>query len=145
MPIPASNPLYFANAVAEVQADAEGYAVMRWQPGARPLAQYQEAMNALLRVIRALGTGKALVDHLHISGFSEEEKHWIATNWLPRAVVQGNYRYAALLARPDTMAWLLLADQQQFDWPQAPTVQLFTDEANARQWLREQVVVDSQI
>lgn len=143
--MPAANPPYFANTVAEVQADPEGYAVMRLHAGPRPLAQYQEAMNALLRVIRTLGTGKALVDHLHITGFSEAEKHWIGTNWLPRAVVQGNYRYAALLARPDTPAWALLAEQRQHDWPQSPTVQLFTDEDAARQWLREQVVVGSQI
>jgi hypothetical protein len=143
--MPAPDPLRFTNAVASVQADPEGYAVMRWRPGPRQLADYQEAMNVLLRVIRALGTGKALVDHLHITAFSEEERHWIATHWLPRAVVQGNYRYAALLAQPHTVTWLVLQGQQLLAWPEAPTVQLFTEEAEAREWLRQQIVVESRL
>ncbi len=68
LPMPAApDSPRFANAVAEVWADPEGFAYMRWFPGPRRLADYQEAMNALLRVIRALGTGKALVDHLRIN------------------------------------------------------------------------------
>ncbi|OON67858.1 hypothetical protein [Hymenobacter sp. CRA2] len=143
--MPDSASLYFANAAAEVQPDPEGFALMRWQPGPRQLSDYQDAMNALLRVIRAVGTGKALVDHLRIAPLTEAEQHWVATNWLPRAVVQGNYRYAALLSTAEAMAWLNRLDPQLLGWPQAPTYMVFDNEQKARAWLRAQVVVESRI
>ncbi|UYZ57971.1 SpoIIAA family protein [Hymenobacter latericus] len=141
----APDKLRFANAFAEVQPDPEGFAYMRCLPGPRLLADYQEAMNALLRVIRNIGTGKALVDHMHIEPITPEEQQWVTTNWLPRAVVQGNYRYAALLSAPETMAWLNKVDPHLLDWPQAPTFRHFSNETEARAWLRAQTVVESQI
>ncbi|WP_400193187.1 hypothetical protein [Hymenobacter sp. B81] len=69
----------------------------------------------------------------------------MATHWLPRAVMQGNYRYAALISPPETMAWLNRLDPQLLDWPRAPTFHHFSTEAEARIWLRSQVVVKSQL
>ncbi|AYA37647.1 STAS/SEC14 domain-containing protein [Hymenobacter oligotrophus] len=135
----------FANAFAEVQPDPEGFAYMRCLPGTRRLADYQEAMNALLRVIRATGTGKALVDHKNVAPITAEEQHWVVANWLPRAVVQGNYRYAALVSPPETMAWMNTIDPHLLDWPKAPTFKHFSNEADARVWLRAQTVVASHI
>ncbi|TLM94090.1 hypothetical protein [Hymenobacter jeollabukensis] len=143
--MPAPDPLRFTNAAATVQPDPEGFALMRWQPGPHTLADYQEAMNALLRIIRALGTGKALVDNRWVDSITVEEQQWVMTHWLPRAVVQGNYRYAALLSRPELLAWLGSVDQQLLGWPQAPTYVAFDEEAAARRWLRQQVVVGSHI
>ncbi|GAB2963182.1 hypothetical protein GCM10027048_35020 [Hymenobacter coalescens] len=143
--MPDTDQLRFVNAVAEVQADPEGFAYMRWQPGPRLLVDYQEAMNALLRVIRTLGTGKALVDHMNITPVTAEEQHWVTNHWLPRAVMQGNYRYAALLSRPGTMAWMNKVDQRLLDWPLAPVFRHFADEGEARTWLRAQIVLKSQI
>ncbi|KUG08034.1 STAS/SEC14 domain-containing protein [Solirubrum puertoriconensis] len=141
----ASDKFRFANAFAEVQPDPEGFAYMRCRPGKRLLADYQDAMNALLRVIRNIGTGKALVDHMNIEPITTEEQQWVTANWLPRAVVQGNYRYAALLSPPATMAWLNQIDQHLLDWPRAPTFKHFSNEAEARAWLRAQTVVESHI
>jgi hypothetical protein len=143
--MPAPQPLHFANAAAEVQPDPDGFALMRWLPGPRRLAEYQEALNALLHIIRALGTGKALVDLRLMVPLSPEEQQWVAAHWLPRAVVQGNYRYGAVLTAPGTAPWLRPQDQQLLDWPRAPTYRSFTDETEARQWLQEQVVVRSRV
>ncbi|KAA9333252.1 hypothetical protein F0P96_09750 [Hymenobacter busanensis] len=142
MPIP---PLRFANAAAHVLADPEGFALMRWQPGPRTLADYQAAQNALLRIIRALGTGKALVDLRRMDPLSPDERAWVVAHWLPRAVVQGNYRYGAVLSTPTTAPWLRPEDKPLLDWPRAPTYHSFADEAEARAWLREQVVVQSKL
>ncbi|RAK68170.1 hypothetical protein [Hymenobacter edaphi] len=143
--MPAPDPLHFANAAATVQADPEGFALMRWQPGPRHLADYQEALNALLRIIRSLGTGKALVDLRRMAPLSAAEQQWVAAHWLPRAVVQGNYRYGAVLDTPATAAWLREEDKPLLAWPLAPTYARFADEAAARAWLRQQIVVGSHI
>ena len=97
------------------------------------------------RIIRTLGTGKALVDLRLMAPLSAEEQQWVAANWLPRAVVQGNYRYGAVLSNPGTAPWLRPEDQPLLDWPQAPTYCSFADEAEARAWLRQQIVVGSHI
>ncbi|AYA36009.1 hypothetical protein D3Y59_02415 [Hymenobacter oligotrophus] len=132
----------FANPVAEVWADALGFAVLRWKPGPRSFPEFQEAMNALLCLIRTLGTGKALAILTGMAPITAEEYQWVLTHWLPRAVVQGQCRYAALVNPTDDIDWQSEVSSRYYT-SLPPEYETFADEEAARDWLVRQVVIQS--
>ncbi|KUG09855.1 hypothetical protein [Solirubrum puertoriconensis] len=132
----------FTNAIAEVWPDPAGYAVLRWKAGFRPFTAFMEAMNALLCQIRSLGTGKTMAILTNMEPISQEEKHWILTHWLPRAVVQGQCRYAALVNPPEQIDWQGEVTTR-FYTSLPPDYAIFTDETAAHKWLQEQIVIQS--
>ena len=133
-----------SNAAARVYADGE-FACLTWRPSLRALPDFQAAMDALLVLLRRLGTGKALVNQRCMAPLTAAEQAWVLTHWLPRAVAQGHYRYAAVLPAADERARRaterVRADAAHH--PGFPRYEDFTDEAQARQWLRRQVVITS--
>lgn len=134
-----------ANA-ARVYADGD-LACLSWLPGPRELADFQAAMNALLVLLRRLGSGKALVDQRAMTALTPAEQQWVLTYWLPRAVAQGHYRYAAVLPAADAAARQATA-QVRADaahHPGLPRYEDFADEERARHWLRRQVVIQSRM
>ena len=135
-----------ATSTARVYADG-ALACLTWLPGPRALSDFQDAMNALLVLLRQLRTGKALVDQRRMAPLTAAEQAWVLAYWLPRAVAQGHYRYAAVLPAADALA-RQATKQVRVDaahHPGLPRYEDFADEERARQWLRRQIVIESRI
>ncbi|UYZ60546.1 hypothetical protein [Hymenobacter latericus] len=143
MEAPAVADLIVANAAAELINDCNNCLRLTWLSGPRNFDDFRLVMNVLLQACRRQGTGKVLVDQRNMATLSPAEESWIAEDWLPRSVVQGNYRYAAVLPPTDPEA---LACMKALKWPpvpEAPQFATFADEATALGWLRRQVPVAS--
>jgi hypothetical protein len=139
----ANQPL-FANPAGELKRTADGEAHLCWRPGPRHEDDFKDLMEAFLVLVRQLGTGKALVDQRDLAPLSAGEQDWMQRHWLPRAVVQGRYTYAAVLPprNPAAQASLDAAWQPHVT---LPLVRLFADEEAANEWLRQQIVIYSQL
>ncbi|WP_400190358.1 hypothetical protein [Hymenobacter sp. B81] len=148
LPVPAppvARVVVFANAAAELWPEPKGVAGLYWRPGPRHLTDFQAAMEALLRLIRQQGTGKAFIDQRDMAPLTEQEQAWIVGHWLPRAVVQGHFHYAAAVQPREPAGRLIIAALQQQVPPEGPQYVTFDDEVEARQWLTRQVVIESRI
>ncbi|KUG07494.1 hypothetical protein [Solirubrum puertoriconensis] len=135
----------FANSVAELSAAPNEYLRLTWRSGPRYLDDFQAVMNLLLQVCRRQGTGKVLVDQRDMAALTPAEGAWIVEDWLPRSVVQGNYRYAAVLPPTDPEALDAIRALKWPPVPEAPYIASFTDESAALTWLRRQVPVASML
>ncbi|AYA36651.1 hypothetical protein D3Y59_06020 [Hymenobacter oligotrophus] len=143
MEAPALADVIFANGAAALSTDGSAYLRLTWLSGPRRFEDFRTVLNVLLQACRRQGTGKVLVDQRHMSTLTPAEEHWIANDWLPRSVVQGNYRYAAILPPTDAEA---LACMKALNWPpvpEAPYFATFSDESSALSWLRRQIPVAS--
>jgi hypothetical protein len=138
------NGLLFANAAGEVKRTVYGEAHLYWQPGPRSLRDFQALLEAFLLVVRQLGTGKALVDQRELAPLTPAEQEWVRQHWLPRAVVQGHYTYSAVLPPCDPAAQASVDTVWEFH-ANIVLVHLFADEAAANEWLRQQIVIYSQL
>ena len=130
--------VYFDNAAGRVLEHPDGFAVVKWHAGGRQLADFKAVLNHLDRLLRLRNWSKLLADQRELTPFTPAESTWVVEEWLPRAVGEGPYRYAAVILPLDVFARLatksvLSASQEKF-----LAYEFCADEAEAAEWLRQQ-------
>ena len=134
----------FTNSAGEIALTVDGEACLRLRPGTRSLAEFKALLESFLLLVRRLATGKALVDQRALAPLSRAEQAWLQDHWLPRAVVQGRLTYGSILPAYNPQAQASVAAVWQ-TYNATPQVRLFAHEDEANAWLRERVVIYSQM
>ena len=135
MPTALSAPLfYFQNSVGRLLEHPQGYAVVEYHAGPRPLADLQGLLAQLVRLLTQRGWSKVLADQRLMQPYTPEESEWIRANWLTRDVV---FRGAILLPH-DVFA--RLASSQLVHEAKAASLsyRLFEESAAAESWLLQE-------
>ncbi|TGE22947.1 hypothetical protein [Hymenobacter metallicola] len=102
----AFSPVYFENAAGRVSEHPSGFAVVKWHKGVRRLEDFKEALQHLDRLLRQRRWSKLIADQRDLTPFTAEERTWTLEEWLPLAVGNGPYRFAAVLLPSDVFARL---------------------------------------
>ncbi len=80
---------------------------------------------------------KWLSDNRAIAGHTDEESHWINTEWLPRTIAAG-WRFWALVVPHDVAARMNMVQFVNEFYAHGIRVQVFTDDDHAMKWLAAQ-------
>ncbi|KUG06741.1 hypothetical protein [Solirubrum puertoriconensis] len=134
---PATLRVYFENASGRVAEHPEGFAVVTWYKGTRQLDDFRAVLNHLDRLLRLRNGSKLLADQRLMTPFTPAESNWVVEDWLPRAVGEGPYRYAAVLLPLDVFARLSTKNVLSESQEKFLAYQFCADEAEAAQWLRQ--------
>jgi hypothetical protein len=90
--------LFFENAMGRVLEHPNGYALIRYNPGKRTLADVQDLLMNLGRLLQKRGWFKLLSDQRLLSPLSEEEQALILDYWQARHFLFGATVGAVILA-----------------------------------------------
>ncbi|UYZ59190.1 hypothetical protein [Hymenobacter latericus] len=132
----ASSRVYFENASGRVTEHPEGFAVITWHKGPRRLEDFKAILNHLDRLLRLRNWSKLLADQQLMTPFTPEETAWVMHDWLPRAVGEGPYRYAAVILPLDVFARLSSQNVLSESQKKFVAYRYCADAAEAAQWLR---------
>ncbi|OON67642.1 hypothetical protein B0919_17615 [Hymenobacter sp. CRA2] len=102
------------------------------------MVNLRATFEQVLRMLVRQGTGKVLIDRRLLHAMSEEEQQWITTQWLPRAMAEGGYRYAAWLPSRNVMTRLAAQQVVARVASRGPVYRLCETEAEAIAWLSSQ-------
>ncbi|SHM12207.1 hypothetical protein [Hymenobacter psychrotolerans] len=132
---PSANRLYFENAAGRVEEDVDGYVRLTYHPGRREMAVWQGLLQHTKRLLTRQAGGLMMVDQQQMTAFTPQEQAWLTEQWLPQALVEGGYRFGAVVQARDVFARLAMDSIRL----QVQHLQLeyryFPDEAAARAWL----------
>lgn len=129
--------LYFENPVGRVSEHPDGYAYIQYHPGPRKLHHLQAFLTHTSQLLRLRNWNKLLGDQRQMAPFTAEESEWIVEYWLS-ASNQGRSVYGAVLLPEDVFARLSVNNMLQEAKAAALTYRMFSNEAEALAWLRQQ-------
>ncbi|QIX60218.1 hypothetical protein FY528_01130 [Hymenobacter lutimineralis] len=129
--------LYFENPVGRVLEHPDGYAYIQYHPGPRKLHHLQAFLTHTSQLLRLRNWNKLLGDQRQMAPFTPEESEWIVDYWLS-AKNQGSSVYGAVLLPEDVFARLSVNNMLQEAKAAALTYRMFSSEADAIVWLRQQ-------
>jgi hypothetical protein len=129
--------LYFGNAAGLVQEYA-GYVRLQYHPGPRRFDEFTALLNHVTRALSRYQLGKLLIDQRQMTAYLPAEQIHLVQQWLPRTIVEGQYRYGAVVQAQDVFARLAMDTirTQAQDLPL--TYRFFPDEIAAIGWLQTQ-------
>lgn len=135
--LPVTSVAFFENAAGRLVPDLLGFLRLTWQAGPTSSADRRVLLEQMLRWLKQNGTGKVLADQRLMTPFSPADQEWINTDWTPRAVQDGNYRFRAILIAENVFARLATAAVMM---PRRDEIayQLFDEEEAAIKWLLAQ-------
>jgi hypothetical protein len=102
-------PILFDNAAGRLRADAAGFLRVDWGPGPRTLTDTGALFAAITRGLLTYRWSKVLVNQVHMQPFTTQEQLWVAQEWLPHAVLEGGYRYGAVVVSKNEFTRLATA------------------------------------
>lgn len=129
--------LYFNNPVGSVYEHPDGYAFVVYEPGPRRLDYLQAFLTHTSHLLKLRGWNKMLGDQRRMAPFTPEESAWIVDYWLSRSQQARDTVYGAVLVPDDVFARLSVNNVMHEARTAALTYRLFTDETEARAWLRQ--------
>lgn len=129
------NRVYFENAAGRLEEDLAGYARLIYLPGRREQTAWHGLLQHTARLLARQGHGLLLVDQRQMSPFTPEEQAWLTGQWLPRTIVEGGYRYGAIVQAQDVFARLAMDTVRMQAQDLRLTYRYFPDEAGASTWL----------
>ena len=132
------NRLYFENAAGRVEEDTAGYVRLVYYPGPRELPVWQGLMQHTKHLLARQGRGIMLIDQRRMTPFSAADQAWLVEEWLPHAIVEGGYRYGAVLQAEDAFARLSMETVRTQARDLRLTYRYFPDETEAVGWLLAQ-------
>ncbi|MBC6610978.1 hypothetical protein H8B15_08590 [Hymenobacter sp. BT507] len=135
---PPSNRLYFENAAGRVEEDRGGFVRLTYMPGRREASAWHGLLQHTKHLLMRQGQGILLVDQRRMQAFTLEEQRWLVEEWLPLTIVEGGYRYGAIVQAHDAFARLAMDTVRLHAQNMQLTYRYFTDEAEAIAWLRAQ-------
>jgi hypothetical protein len=133
---------YFTNAAGLVQEYAD-YVRLQYYPGPRHFDEFTALLNHVTRALSRYGLGKLLIDQRQMTPYVPAEQIHLVQHWLPRTIVEGQYRYGAVVQAHDVFARLAMDTirTQAQDLPL--TYRFFPDEVEAIRWLHAQALPPS--
>lgn len=131
-PLPTS--FYYGNAAGLVQEHAS-YVRLRYHAGLRQADAFHALLGHVTRALARHGAGKLLVDQHAMTPYTPQEQAYVVQQWLPRTIVEGQYRWGAVVMAQDVFTRLSMDTirTQAQDLPL--TYRFFADEAAALAWL----------
>lgn len=133
-----ANRLYFENAVGRVEEDKAGFVRLVYYQGLRKAETWHGLMQHTKHLLARQGHGLLLVDQQLMAPFSLPEQAWLVEQWLPRAIVEGGYRYGAVVQAHDAFARLAMETIRTQARDLHLTYRYFSEEAGAITWLLTQ-------
>ena len=130
--------LLFTNSAGQLAAHSDGFLQVTWGAGARPLAATQALFEQMLAQLQRYGWSRILIDQRAMTPFDKAEQTWITTDWLPRAVREGGYRYGAVVVSPTVLVRLATAFITTYVQGLPLLYRSFDTEADALRWLMQQ-------
>jgi hypothetical protein len=129
--------LYFTNAAGLVQEYAD-YVRLQYYPGPRRFDEFTALLNHVTRALARYRLGKLLIDQRQMTPYLPDEQVHLVQHWLPRTIVEGQYRYGAVVQAHDVFARLAM-DTIRTQAQELPlTYRFFSEEAQAISWLQAQ-------
>lgn len=129
--------LYFTNAAGLVQEYTD-YVRLQYHPGPRRFDEFTALLHHVTRAISRYRLGKLVIDQRQMTPYLPTEKVHVVEHWLPRTIVEGPYRYGAVVQAHDVFARLAM-DTIRTQAQELPlTYRFFPDEAEAVDWLHAQ-------
>jgi hypothetical protein len=102
------------------------------------LAQRSYLLNHVTRALSRYRFGKLLIDQRQMTPCVPDEQVHLGQHWLPCTIVDGQYRYGAVVQAHDVFARLAM-DTIRTQAQELPlTYRFFPDEAQAISWLHAQ-------
>jgi hypothetical protein len=134
--------LYFTNAAGLVQEYAD-YVRLQYYPGPRRFEEFTALLNHVTRALSRYRLGKLVIDQRQMTPYLPAEQVHLVQHWLPRTIVEGQYRYGAVVQAHDVFARLAMDTirTQAQDLPL--TYRFFPDEMEAIRWLHAQALPPS--
>jgi hypothetical protein len=128
---------YFTNAAGLVQEYAD-YVRLPYYPGPRHFDEFTALLNHVTRALSRYCLGKLLIDQRQMTPYLPTEQVHLVQHWLPRTIVEGQYRYGAVVQAHDVFARLAMDTirTQAQDLPL--TYRFFPDAVEAIGWLHAQ-------
>ena len=130
--------LYFENAAGRVVEDSTGLVRLTYSTGRREMAAWQGLLQHTKHLLARQQRGVMLVDQRQMSAFSPAEQAWLVEQWLPQAIVEGGYRYGAIVQAHDAFARLAMETVRVQAQNLQLTYRYFPEEPSALAWLRQQ-------
>lgn len=131
--------LYFGNAAGVVQEYAD-HVRLRYHPGPRRFEEFSALLHHVTRALARYQLGKLLIDQRQMTPYLPTEQVYVVEHWLPRTIVEGQYRYGAVVQAHDEFARLAM-DTIRTQAQELPlTYRFFPDELVAVSWLQAQQV-----
>ncbi len=130
--------LYFENGSGRIWEEPDHYLRLEYRSGPRELVQFRALLTHMGQALARRKWDKALIDQRAMAPLSPSEQAWMATEWLPRAVTEGGYRYGAVLVAHDVFARLAMNELVLSTRDLPHTYRTFEAEETALDWLLEE-------
>ncbi|PJJ54875.1 SpoIIAA family protein [Hymenobacter chitinivorans] len=89
--------IYFHNALCTISYDSQGYILLVWANVACQEQELQAIYEHTLQALKHHRTGKLLTDHRLRQPLPLSAQHWIAQQWIPRAMQEAGYSHCAIV------------------------------------------------
>jgi hypothetical protein len=130
---------YFTNAAGLVQEYAD-YVRLQYHPGPRRFDEFTAVLHHVTHALSRYRLVKLLIDQRQMTPYSPAEQIHVVQHWLPRTIVDGQYRYGAVVQANDVFARLAM-DTIRTQAQELPlTYRFFPDEGEAINWLQAQLL-----
>ena len=133
----AASPVLFANAAGQLREHPAGFLHATWENAPRTSLATRELFERMLLVLQHRRWSRILIDQSQMPAFTPDEQHWVAHDWLPRAVAAG-YRYGAVVVSPMALVRLATSFITTSVVGQPLTYRSFDSETEAESWLVQQ-------
>lgn len=89
--------LYFNNALGRVYLYAPDYVRIDWQNAPMPRMDLRAVYEHTLHLLKRSGLRKVLSDHRLMPSYTREDRDWLLSDWVPRAVEEAGYSHCAVV------------------------------------------------
>ena len=134
---PISRFLYFENSTGRIWEAPEGFLRLENRPVPRERVQLWALLAHLGQALPRRQWQKILADQRLMTPFTAGEQQWMATEWLPGAVLKNGYRYGAVLVAQNVFARLAMTQLVMATRGLPHTYRTFETEGEAVGWLLE--------
>ncbi|TGE22729.1 STAS/SEC14 domain-containing protein [Hymenobacter metallicola] len=130
--------IYYENAVGRVVDDPQGFARLTYHAGSRDADAMASLLGHVTRLLAQRGDGGLLVDQRLMTPFTPAEQAFVIQQWLPRTVVEGGYRFGAVILAENAFARLATRAVTTAVRDLPMRYQYFEQEPEAIAWLLHQ-------
>ncbi|OUJ75886.1 hypothetical protein [Hymenobacter crusticola] len=127
--------IYYENQVGRSSEDALGFARLTYYHGSRKVEELRALLGHTTRLIARRGHGRLLIDQRLMLPFTPDEQRLVAQEWLPLMVLEGGYRFGAVVLAQDVFARLATATVVTAVRDLPMTYRYFDTESQAVAWL----------
>ncbi|WP_324674834.1 hypothetical protein [Hymenobacter sp. GOD-10R] len=127
--------IYYENRVGYSSEDPLGFARLTYQRGLRKGDELRSLLGHTTRLIARRGDGRLLIDQRLMTPFTPDEQHFVMQEWLPLTILEGGYRFGAVILAQDVFARLATATVVTAVRNLPMTYRYFDTESQAIAWL----------